>query len=906
MEPEAIKRFDSDTLIISSPGTGKTTAIVNRVVELLKNGASEEDILCITFTEKAANEMRERIIKALHREKTLSSMQPGKIGVYTFHGYAYSYLEELGIGRELSGNNALRYSIYKSFKESDALNYSDSYIIESIVPKVENAIRYLKSFGILPDSIEIGKAKGELKAMYMQKEIENVSLEETEKFMEYFINAFRAYEKEKNEELKRMDYNDMLIEFLRHYDKGKRHYAYVLVDELQDVNDLEREIAMVSGESRFLVGDRKQSIFGFQGGSLNGFESFKSNGVRIETLKVNYRSLQGILDYAKKVFLSNTSDKSYAEELDGLKGNREGNADIGIIIAKDQEAAAVGKLQELLASKKAGETYAIITRTNGQIVSLSKMLEALGIEHSTTVGGHSSSIAKAEILAYIKGLLYDDAESAIAALFTPFSGLSLKEAFEISEKAKEQKNAFETVLAFANDFKNVRSSISMESLPKLFIDRILPISVSMGREYYLTANEIYRNIREFFSIAKNPSRKELFDFLAITEEEYEPMSKSSDVVLTTVHKAKGLEFSKVIYVPADTRDSLSFIDAVVYSIIKAVKGIDVQEELNEESLRVDFVAFTRARDSLYVVIKDRQRERYAVDGIPVSTYEAYSTREPVSWKYDEAYALFVAGRKEEALKELGSKNWLLDAVAQYFKSKNELSYTLLEDIIKPYEFLKKYILGIEEPKNAALSIGTEVHKLAESRFRNRIDESHLSEDMKLYLHNIDEIDKEIKKEFNAVQIDAECAFEVPLHLVFKGINDEGLLFKGKLDAIYESNGRYLILDWKTDRTIEKAAEHRRQLAVYRLAYAAYKNIDESSIDVALGFIGLKGNINTGKMQYKLDKTKPRESQIGTFESRIAKFLKYRDDPRSFMNAVAADESNEPLFSRIMKLIEQNK
>jgi len=905
---DSVEYLNNDTLIVSNPGTGKTTAIAQRVVDLLKAGAKEEEILCITFTEKAADEMRNKVASAISDTPELSEKRPAKIGIYTFHGYANSYLEEVGMNRELLGNNALRYSIYKSFRESNAFNYSDDYVISDIVPKSENAIRYLKSFGILPDSIDLEAANKELEQIYVQEGIENVSLEETKRFMGYFIDAFKAYENEKNKELNSMDYNDMLIEFLTNYDKAKRHYPYVLVDELQDVNELEREIALRSGESHFLVGDRKQSIFGFQGGSSKGFKAFKDGNVHVETKKLNYRSLQGILDYAKGLFLANTSDESYKEELEGLTAKREGKADVKIIITKEQGTAALDKLRELL-DEDHNATYAIITRTNGQIISLSKMLESAGIEHSTTVGGHTNSMAKSEILAYLRGMLYNDPESVVLALFTPFSGVTLKEAFSIAEDAKYQSNALEIILSRAKEFAKIRGSLSMENLPPLFNEIILPVSVSMGREYYLAANLVYKSINEFFENTKAPDRKALFDYLAITEEEYESLKKPSQVTLTTVHKAKGLEFDRVIYVPVETRGSLSFIDAVIYSIIKSKKGIDVREELDEEDLRVDFVATTRARNSLYVVIKEKQRERYALDGVPVVNYEAEAAKEPVSWNYDEAYSLFVAGKRDESARLLEKdRNWLLDVVSDYFSSKDKLSYSLLADIDDPYEFLKKYILGIEGPRTKGLNTGTDVHRLAENRFKASFDESKVPENLKPYMANVISIDNAIRKKFDAVQIDAEYLIEVPLNAMFKGVNEKGMIFKGKLDAVYKSNSgkSYIILDWKTDKKNEKASEHRRQLAVYRKAYSIDKGISEDSINVALGFVGLRGNINTGKVGLELDAAQPRKGQFETVEKRVIKFMEYRQNPWAFLNDVANMGSDEPLYSRISALIARNK
>ncbi len=900
------KDFAQDTLVIANPGTGKTTAIAEQVVKLLKGGAKEEDILCITFTTKAAEEMRQRVSKSVKASGI--SAKPQNIDIHTFHSYAFDYLQERGEDREVATNNYTRYSIYRSFKELGALNYQDDYIIGEIVPKCENAIRYLKSFGILPKQIKIKEAERELEGVYLEEGIANISLDENKKFLEYFVTAFSNYEHKKNSSGKYLDYNDMLMELVRKYDKKARHYKFVLVDELQDVNELEADIAIASGDSLFLVGDRKQAIFGFQGGSVENFTRFMvRKGTKKETRTLNYRSLQGILDYSKTHFLANTTDKSYVDELEGLKGKRDGKAKIKIITSKDQNRASVSRLIDIVERYKGTEKkVAIITRTNGQIVAISKMLDAKGINYTTTVGGNTRREAKDEIISYLRGLLFDSADDIVGALFTPFSGISLKHAFEISEKVKESKTAgLEFAGGIAREFFKTKESLTLDKVPNIFLDRIMPISVSIGKEYYLTASAIYENITEFFNIERIPDRKALFDYLAITEENYEPVEKQHQVTLTTVHKAKGLEFDAVVYAPKDVRGSLSFIDAVVYSIIKASKGIDIRGGLEEEHLRVDFVAFTRAKDELYIVAgKDKLAQRYQIEGLSESeVYEADQEKEPLSWKYDEAYAMFVAGKKEESKKKLTEKeDWLRDKISNFFKTKDRLSFSLIEASTEPYEFLKSYILGIKPPRGEGLRIGTDVHELAEKRFNGTLDRSAIKKEYLPFFANIEKIDEDIKKRYNCVQIAAECEIVKDLKDVFN-CKADGLAFKAQLDAIYEikqGNGKkYLILDWKTDKNIDRASEHRRQLAVYRKIYALDRGVKEDEICTALGFVGLRGNINTGATGYEIDDQDPKAKQVETFEKHLNDYLRYRNDTEEFVKAVLDCNESDPFYQRIV-------
>ena len=320
-----------NSLILANPGTGKTTTLASHVIELIEGGAAAKDILCITFTEKASAEMGQKIHE-LAAEKGLSQ-KIHDINIHTFHSYALSYLEEQGESYEVLGNNAIRYSIFRSFMKNNALNYSKEYILSDIVPKVENAIRYLKSYGITPKDIDLKKAKPEIEGAFAEEGIKNIDLEQQVAFAGYFLDAFSDYEDSKPRGY--IDYNDMLLRFAAA--KEKKKFKYVLVDELQDVNELEAQIAIESGDELFLVGDRKQAIFGFQGGSIRNFEMIEKR-LRPKKGKLlkNYRSTAAVIKYASQHFAANTAHKGHAEELEGFSAHRKENGSV-VVISTDRK-----------------------------------------------------------------------------------------------------------------------------------------------------------------------------------------------------------------------------------------------------------------------------------------------------------------------------------------------------------------------------------------------------------------------------------------------------------------------------------------------------------------------------------------------------------------------------------------
>ena len=137
------------------------------------------------------------------------------------------------------------------------------------------------------------------------------------------------------------------------------------------------------------------------------------------------------------------------------------------------------------------------------------------------------------------------------------------------------------------------ADLTRDSLDSLFLEKIYPMCVSKGSEWYTTAVSIKSQIDEYLTIS-NPTLESLLDFLAIGEEVEVERSKKAEITLTTVHKAKGREFDIVIALPSSSTHPYSYIDTIVTSIFKS-KGIDLQDEIMEESIRVNFVAFTRAR-----------------------------------------------------------------------------------------------------------------------------------------------------------------------------------------------------------------------------------------------------------------------------------------------------------------------
>jgi len=364
-EKQEIINCDGNILVTANPGTGKTLLLAHKYINLIKSGINPEEILCLTFTRKARKEMEDRITKLIKDEKIKIDLS--ELNVHTFHSYALDNIDDT----HLVSPNLLRYSIFRYLKDIEPLNYADSYLLDTIVPKMENLIRYLKSFGVTYDQIDVDEVKKHV------TDFKRFSKEELELFLEEFVRIYAYYEEIKGKH--GLDYTDMLLDFLNISIIPK--FKYVLVDELQDVNRMEADISLKSAEKFVAVGDQKQAIFGFQGGSILNFKKFSDSTHFV--LSENFRSTNPILAYSREYFSSKTKEKHHCEELkDLINKNKEGGTKPVIYdVTRDDMCPAVCKLVKKLS--KDGKV-AVIARTNTQIMKISKEFQNQDIEHSST------------------------------------------------------------------------------------------------------------------------------------------------------------------------------------------------------------------------------------------------------------------------------------------------------------------------------------------------------------------------------------------------------------------------------------------------------------------------------------------------------------------------------------------
>ena len=234
---------------------------------------------------------------------------------------------------------------------------------------------------------------------------------------------------------------------------------------------------------------------------------------------------------------------------------------------------------------------------------------------------------------------------------------------------------------------------------------------------------------------------DILTYMKISEPMTDDSENEGEIVLTTVHKAKGREFNYVIFAPQTTRDSSNFQDYTAKTILKA-NGIMVDEEIDEENFRINFVAFTRAKEQLHIFpdgASDFLSEYTEKKSISVGGLDSSDALE----KYRRAFNLFLNGDFAGSEKLLDQKEaWVEDFIRQHFSSLDHLSFSALSSSADAY--LEERILKISE-YSAAAELGSKVHETARSIFNN--EEYEMLTEVVPYVKNIEKVLREIEKTY---------------------------------------------------------------------------------------------------------------------------------------------------------------
>lgn len=590
---EALIHTEGPILILAGAGSGKTRVISHKFVYLLKaKKLSPDSILTVTFTNKAAREMKERITSLCG--KNLNGPWIG-----TFHSQCCRILrreiEKLGFMPD--------FTIYDDDDQCNLIRHilREFKIHEALFKGFAAKISSLKSSLVSPEEfLSRGDGFG---------------------FDEKLAKVYLRYQTE----LKRcnaLDFDDLIgltvMLFERHPEILKKYqdaFSYILVDEFQDTNYAQyRLLKLIASAHRNIsvVGDDDQSIYRFRGADVNNVFRFEKDfpGARIIKLEQNYRSTQNILNVASAVIARNPKRKP--KKLWTGKGCGE-KVCYCWLNNEDEEANYIAKMIRDLYLKGTYDyiDFAVLYRVNAQSRTIEEALRNEGIPYRI-VGGVSFYQRKEikDIVAYMRLTVnQNDNVSLRRIINTPSRGIGPATLTRIENEAKKKSTSlYDTIKTFIrSDSLSPQIKDKLEEFIRL-IDKIRAKNYKTAADMihnildktkyldYIDEEERIRNIEELISSGSDTGVKEFLEKVSLFTNLDEEVAENV-VSLMTLHSAKGLEFPVV------------FISGLEEGILPYFKAIENEDELNEER-RLFYVGITRAKEMLYLT-GARKRKLYA-------------------------------------------------------------------------------------------------------------------------------------------------------------------------------------------------------------------------------------------------------------------------------------------------------
>ncbi len=552
-QKEAVVHGDGPLLIIAGAGSGKTHTLTSRLLHLVDRGVSPTHIIAITFTNKAAKEMRDRVIRyAGNNPEGGTELKPA-LFIGTFHSLGVRILKE-------EAATCGRTALFSIFDEDDSL---------SLLRSVMKSLNLSKEkYNPLKIRARISRIKNEL-----ADPGDTMSLAELRIFEDYETalaenNAF--------------DFDDLLEKTVRLFQKYPKalakyrgRFRHILVDEFQDINTCQYEfIKLLALEHKNLnvVGDDSQAIYGFRGSDFRNFLNFEKDWpqTKIVKLEQNYRSTSTIIKAASAVIKNNIFQKPkelWTENPDGET--------IRIVKNEDGETEAVWIANEIAKLRKSGvsgnESVVILYRTNAQSRALEQALIMNEIPYR--IFGGLRFYERKEIKDVLAGLRLvlnpKDSVSRERLIKTFGKGLG-KETFQVLLGL----SADQPILQSINTFLETTDYFS-------YLDR-----------KFQNPEERIENVNELIVFAGTFTvLSEFLERVALVQSQDTPGSASSQEThgpvpeLMTIHLAKGLEFNRV------------FVAGVEEGILPHQRSYSTREGLEEER-RLMYVAMTRARNQL--------------------------------------------------------------------------------------------------------------------------------------------------------------------------------------------------------------------------------------------------------------------------------------------------------------------
>lgn len=782
-QKEAVEHGEGPLLIIAGAGTGKTTVVTSRIKYLiLKKKVLPPEILALTFTDKAAREMEERVDKAMPYGYT-------QMWISTFHAFCDRVLRNEAIHIGLNPS-------YKLVTEAEAILFLRQNIFKlglTYFLPLGNPNKFLngllqhfsrlKDEDVSPEEY-LRFAQIQSKKLNAKRYTLDADPEEIRKTLE-LANAFNIYEDLKVKE-GMMDFSDLISNTLKLFRTRKNvltsyqnQFKYILVDEFQDTNFAQNTLAILLAGSKkniTVVGDDDQAIYRWRGAAISNIIQFRKQypKTKIITLTKNYRSTEEILNKSYTLIQNNNPDRlEVKERIDKkLRSMREKKGDhVEFLFADRVENEAeqvVEKIKKLIQSdKRSYKDFAILVRANDHSQPFQRALLRHNIPYQFLGPGrlfHQEEIK--DLISYLKVLYnFEDSTSFYRVITMPIFELNARDIAAILNFARRKNlNLFTAIETITN--KNEQIFLKQETKEKLktiyemmirHLKKVPKDTAGQILYYFLQDSGMLKSIlakKTDIDEKKSQNIARFFDKLKTYESQHDdasvfaivdwielsmqlgesPLAQDTDwtqndaVNVLTIHSSKGLEFPVVFLVNLvsqrfPTRERSEQIP-IPQELIKEILP-EGDYHLQEER-RLFYVGMTRARDNLFLTAANFYGEGKRERKISPFVYETLGK--------DAVENLILRQVQDqqsnnETMKQLSLIEWKTPSstvpaspAGRYLLSSVPITYLSYSQIqtfnICPLHYKLKYILKIPTPPSSSQSFGTSVHSTLRNLYQN--------------------------------------------------------------------------------------------------------------------------------------------------------------------------------------------
>ncbi|MDR1122865.1 MAG: UvrD-helicase domain-containing protein [Endomicrobium sp.] len=599
-QQEAVLYTEGPLIIFAGAGTGKTRVITHRIVHLLSIGVAPWSILAVTFTNKAATEMKQRVVELSHETGK-------KVWISTFHAFCAYFLrvEDVKIGLK---PNFLIYD----FDEQKSV--------------IKNCLKDLnldeKKFKIPNIADKISRAKDDLKT---PSDMASQAKEDGDLMGTTIAKVYQLYQK-KLESSASLDFGDLIMRtvvslkqypaLLEHYQKK---YKYIMIDEYQDTNRAQYMFAKLlaaKNKNICVVGDDDQSVYSWRGANINNILDFKNDYPNAKTIKLeqNYRSTPKILKTAHKVIKHNNTRVN--KQL-WTQNPDDGTVSVLNAATENDEATKIAEIISLktISAKYNLSDFAVFYRTNAQSRTFEDAFRRAGLSYAIigTLKFYDRAEIKA-IMAYLK-LIHNPndnisfkriinipkrgiGKTSVEALekFSTIKNISIWQAIDLVQEANLTKKAviaLKSFVLFIKDFINLKNNISIKDMAEKVIlhsGYLKKLKDENSHESKIKIENIQELISAIDDFEKRSPDKSLAGYLtqiALINDIDSLDESKGKITLMTLHLAKGLEFKNV------------FLCGLEEGLFPIWESAFNSKELEEER-RLMYVGMTRAIKNLYL------------------------------------------------------------------------------------------------------------------------------------------------------------------------------------------------------------------------------------------------------------------------------------------------------------------